>query len=137
MLFAVRVQAISTDGCSLVYSIQPSGLYKLYTSAQLLLHLACDHFLGGVQALQHRNTARQQRLRLDALRHARKQHHDRADAVLGSIRGVTRSADLAHTILKAQLQSLHQALQTLKVSPNRSKLAGLLFITQFQLDNAR
>ena len=69
-----------------------------------------------MQALQHRNTARQQHLRLDALRHARERHQDRANAVLGSISGATRSTDLARTILKAQLQSLHQALQTLKVS---------------------
>ena len=78
----------------------------------------CDLILG-VQALQHRNTARQQHLRLDALRHARKQHQDSADAVLASISGVARSKDLAHTILRAQLQSLHQALHALKVS-NRS-----------------
>ena len=100
-------------------------LCEQQTSAQALLHLACDRILGGLQALQHRNTARQQHLRLDALRHARKQHQNRAGAVLGSIRGVARSTDLAHTILNAQLQSLHQALQTLKVSSvfNCSKLA--------------
>ena len=88
-------------------------LFRLVFIASLVF----DHVLGGMQALQHRNTARQQHLRLDALRHARKQHQDHADALLGAISGVARSTDLAHTILKAQLQSLDQALQTLKVSP--------------------
>ena len=68
------------------------------------------------QALQQRNTARQQRLRLDALRHAREQHRQHAAWCEGSIQGAARSKDLAHTILKAQLQSLQHALQALKVT---------------------
>ena len=81
--------------------------------------MACVTFLNVVvpaQALQHRNTARQQHLRLAALRHAQRQHQQRADSCLECIRGLARSKDLAHTILKAQLQSLQQALHTLKVS---------------------
>ena len=101
-------------------------LFRLVFIASLVI---C-HVLGGLQALQHRNTARQQHLRLDALRHARKQHQEHAEALLGAISGVARSTDLAHTILKAQLQSLHQALQALKVCPvlrlpvNAAKLPG-------------
>lgn len=68
-----------------------------------------------IQALQHRNTARQQHLRLDALRHAREQHQQRAKSCLEAISGVARSKDLASTILRAQLQSLRQALHMLKV----------------------
>ena len=68
------------------------------------------------QALQQRNTARQQRLRLDALRHARERHRQHAAWCEDSIQGAARSKDLAHTILKAQLQSLQHALQALKVN---------------------
>ncbi|KAL3144730.1 hypothetical protein ABBQ38_001851 [Trebouxia sp. C0009 RCD-2024] len=78
------------------------------------------------QALQHRNTARQQQLRLEALRHARKQHEGRCDAVLASISGVARSKDLAHTILQAQLRSLRQALNTLKAAYGRLDTADLV-----------
>ena len=68
-----------------------------------------------MQALQQRNTAQQQQLRLDALRHSRENHQRRARHCQEFILGAGRSRDLAHTILKAQLQSLHHALQVLKV----------------------
>ena len=72
-----------------------------------------------MQALQDRNTARQRHLRLEALRHAQEQHRQHANVYLEAISGVARSKNLAHTILTAQLQSLQQALHTLKV---RNKL---------------
>ena len=72
--------------------------------------------LSCLQALQLRSTARQQRLKLDALRHARDQHLQQT-ARCGELRaGNARRQELARTILRAQLQSLQQALLVLKVS---------------------
>ena len=74
-----------------------------------------------VQALQLRNTARQQRLKLDALRHAREQQRAYALHCSELKAGIARRQQLARTILKAQLQSLHHALTVLKVSEHRKK----------------
>lgn len=69
-----------------------------------------------IQALQLRSTAKQQSLKLDALRHARHQHHEHAARCIELKAGSARRQQLARTILKAQLQSLHHALTVLKVS---------------------
>lgn len=68
------------------------------------------------QALQVRNTARQQRLKLDALRHARHHQLEHAAKCIELTAGNARRQQLARTILQAQLQSLHHALTILKVS---------------------
>lgn len=78
------------------------------------------------QALDHHNTAQQQHLRLDALRHAREQHKQRAENCQACIDGMARSQDLSRTILKAQLQSLQHALQTLKAAKQRLDSADVM-----------
>lgn len=78
--------------------------------------MMAQHLDPRVQALQLRSTARQQRLKLEALRHARHQHHQHAARCIELKAGSARRQQLARTILKAQLQSLHHALATLKVS---------------------
>lgn len=78
------------------------------------------------QALEHRNTAGQQRLRLEALRHGRVMHQQRAATCQDSIQGSARSKHLAQTILRAQLQSLHHALQALKAAGRRLDSADVM-----------
>ncbi|DBA75736.1 TPA: hypothetical protein ACH3X1_010151 [Trebouxia sp. C0004] len=105
---------------------QMVALWRKQNSLQAVLQRQEDLGQQLMQALEHRNTARQQRLRLDALRHGRELQQQRADACQESIHGSARSKDLAQTILRAQLQSLHHALQALKAAQRRLDSADVM-----------
>lgn len=105
---------------------QMVALFHKQNSLQAVLQRQDDLCQQLTQALQHRNTARQQRLRLDALRHGRELHQQRADSCQESIQGSARSKDLAQTILRAQLQSLQHALQALKAAQRRLDSADVI-----------
>ncbi|DBA86391.1 TPA: hypothetical protein ACH3X2_005616 [Trebouxia sp. C0005] len=105
---------------------QMVALYRKQNSLQAVLQRQRELCQQLTQALQHRNTARQQRLRLDALRHGREMHQQRASACQESIQGSARSKDLAQAILRAQLQSLQHALQALKAAQRRLDSADVI-----------